>query len=157
MTRNRIFSASMLLLCLIMFLATYTFADAGSTVGRVAGPATFPRWVIAITAVFATVNLVASFISKQERKEKSTGRFDASAFISRYRSPLILSALFFAYVLALTLLGFVASTLAFLFLSQLLLRGIKTKRDIITNLAITLVGTFAVYFVFTEMLTIILP
>lgn len=149
MTKDRLFSTCILLFCLLMYVATYDFAS-GPTVGAV-GPEVFPRAVIAVTALLAGISLLTSFINKSEK------RIDLRGVPHKYRAVGFLLLLFLLYAFALPVVGFVPATLGFMFIGQATLRGLSRRKDVITNVVVTVLSTLVVYFVFTEALNILLP
>ena len=154
MTGNRLFSIGVLLVCAVFYLATFEFAVDGADEGAVSrdDPATFPRFILMVTGALAAINLAASFFAK-----KPDEKIRLKGLWAKYGNAVIILGLFSAYLLLLPRAGFIASSLLFLFTAQWVLRGLKTRKDILANITVTVTATFAVYFVFTEFLTILLP
>lgn len=134
-----------------MYVATFDFASPTGLSRGGAGPAVFPRAIIAITALLAVISLIKTFLDKSEE------RISLSGAPYRYRSVGLLLGLFLVYVLALPLVGFIASTVAFMFIAQVILTGAKRKKTLLINITVAVVSTILVYFVFTNALNIILP
>jgi len=151
MKKDRALSIILLLFCLIMYMETFNFAE--KTKMQVAGPAVYPRIVIGIIAFLALIVLIQSFFAKTKNSEA----FNWKNFKEKYSKVIILFILFGIYVYLLSVLGFILSTLLYMFISQALLMGFKQRKPIIINVCVTSVATFLVYFVFTDFLGIWLP
>ncbi|MBM7570035.1 tripartite tricarboxylate transporter TctB family protein [Aquibacillus albus] len=151
MVQDRIFGISVLIFCLIMFMETFNFAE--KTPWQIAGPAVFPRFIIAVIAVVTLVLLIKSFLQKSDR----TSSFSWETFINKYGKTIILFALFGVYVVLLPILSFIIATLLFLIVGQAVLMGLKKPKTIVLNLSISVIMTFSVYLIFTHLLNIWLP
>ncbi|UTR12107.1 tripartite tricarboxylate transporter TctB family protein [Evansella sp. LMS18] len=151
MNRDRIFSICILLFCGLMYMETFNFAR-GSDLR--AGPEVFPRILIGLIAALALIHLIKSFIIKEEKIRQS---FNRKEFLGKYWKIIAMFMIFGLYTLFLPILSFITASLIFLFAGQALLMGLRKKKLIITNLAVTFAATFFVYFIFTETLNIWLP
>jgi hypothetical protein len=82
------------------------------------GSETFPRAVLVLLAIFSTVMVArgeGSFVPRVDRAR-------VLAFLDKYRLPLLALTLFVAYIFAIERAGWLASTIVFLVLLQLVLR-----------------------------------
>lgn len=148
MTKDRLFSISILLFCLALYAATFNFAEAS---GSRVGPQVYPRAILVVVASLAAISLVLTFVHKSSEKLRYRG------FFRNYGKIVTLFIFFFFYALLLPILGFIPATLIFMFGGQAVLMGLRKPKAIATNITVTVVATFAVYFIFTEALNILLP
>ncbi|MFZ7103029.1 MAG: tripartite tricarboxylate transporter TctB family protein [Peptococcaceae bacterium] len=151
MTKDRVLSIVTLMVCFIMYRETYQFAKKASW--QLVGPQVFPRVVIIIIALLAVIILIQSFIYENSKKEK----FDFRKFWGSYGKSVVIFFVFGLYVIFLPRIHFMAATIMFLVATQALLMGVKKRKALITNLAVTLIATFSVYTIFTNFLNIWLP
>lgn len=153
MTKDRIFGSSILLFCLVMYMETFNFAE--KTKWQVAGPEAFPRAIIGFVAVTTVILLIQTFF--QKTKSNSSSSFTWKEFLPNYGKIIIQFALFGIYVFLLPILSFIPATIIFLIVGQALLMGFKKPKEILLNLTISFITTFAIYLIFTYLLKIWLP
>lgn len=153
MKKDRILSICMLLICVIFYLETFNFPEKTSI--QVAGPAAYPRVLLYAIAFFSIIILIKSFITKADGEDSTS--FSWKEFLNKYKIIVLLFLFFGVYVFILSIVGFIVATLLFMFGSQALLMGLKKSKPVIINICVTLIATLSVYFVFTELLGILLP
>ncbi|MEC5423305.1 tripartite tricarboxylate transporter TctB family protein [Virgibacillus sp. C22-A2] len=154
MVKNRILSICTLIVCLVMYMETFKFGEKTSV--QVVSPAAYPRFLLYFIAGFSIFILIQSFFTKTDKNQAIV--FNFKKFWNKYREIILLFLFFGFYVFLLSSnVGFIISTLLFMFASQALLMGLKRLKSVITNISVTTVLTFFVYFTFTEMLSIMLP
>ena len=112
------------------------------------GPGFYPRIVLALTALFAAALVVADL----RRKRKAELAADAN-----YAAVVLHFALFGLYVLALPGLGFRLSTAAYIAAANAFLDRPKGALSWVRVLAVALIATAVVYFVFERYLFVLLP
>jgi putative tricarboxylic transport membrane protein len=149
-TKDRVFSISMLMLCVILYLETYNFRE-GSTL-RVA-PETFPRIIIIVIFVLTLFNLIRSIITHKAEPLS----IEQVVFFKRYGKVIVLFVFFGLYVYLMSKLNFVVAALIFMFASQAVFTGVWKMKPVVTNLITTFVSVYTIYFVFTNVLKIWLP
>lgn len=119
------------------------------------GSALFPRLLLAVIGLLATILLVRSLIV--ERPRRDTPRRTFPEWLRHHRTVLSLFGLFGLYALLLPVIGYLPATLAFLVASLALLLGIDTRRKWIINLAVAFTLAPLVYVIFRFGLNIWLP
>jgi hypothetical protein len=122
------------------------------------GPGFYPRIVLAITAGFASVLIVADVIARRRARvvPVETGTQPKHAR-PNYRLVVVAFAIFTAYVVSLQWLGFRLATAAFLLVMQAALDRPKAPRRWALLAVIAIVGTAVIYLVFERYLHVLLP
>jgi putative tricarboxylic transport membrane protein len=112
------------------------------------GPGFYPRIVLGITAVFALALVVADFFSEKRPKVQES---------LNYLLVLEMFAVFGLYCGALPYLGFRVSTFLYVAASNALLDWPKSWKGAARVVAVALITTVIVYYVFEHYLTVLLP
>jgi len=152
MTRDMAFSLGMLLLAGIMYLETLSFPS-GSRFR--ADPATFPTFLIAIIAGLSLVLLLRSIVVDGARLHFQWGKI-GNTIVNYWLVPTVF-AIFALYVVALSHLGFVVSTLVFLIIGQALIARRIDIRYLLRAFGIAVGATLLIYYSFSHLLRIWLP
>jgi len=151
MIRDRLLAVLTIMVGIIMYTETYTFARKASW--QLVGPEVFPRVLIVIIVLLSLILLIQSFFTKHPETKK----FELQEFLNKNGKSIIIFIIFGIYVFLLSRVHFIISTLLFLFTTQALLTGVKKSKLLIRNLIVTLVATFSIYIIFTNILSIWLP
>jgi len=112
------------------------------------GPGYYPRIVLAITALLAIGVVVTDFLSPA--KPKSGEKLNYGMVVSMF-------AMFGLYCGALPFLGFRISTLFYVAAANALLDAPKGARGWMRVIAVSVITTVVVYYVFERYLTVLLP
>lgn len=120
------------------------------------GPGFYPR-MLAIVLIVLSMLLV---IDETVKAAKARRMADSSAELSDERIikidelkyPLIFLGLMAVYILLLNVLGFILDTILFLIAGTQILKG-----KLLTSIIISLVFSFAIYFIFANLLRVNLP
>lgn len=120
------------------------------------GPDFMPTVIGILTFVLAAILLV---ITLKNLKENLANAENAKAEECEYRQMLLSLLLILVYVFTLQPIGFIITTIVYLPLQMLVLGGKeqRTKKEIITVTVISVVFTFAVFFLFRYGFKIVLP
>ena len=110
------------------------------------GPGFYPRIVLGVTAVLALAVLVFSFGRKPDEQQA----VDYGMVVSMF-------AVFGLYCGALPFLGFRISTLFYVAAANALLDAPKGARGWMRVIAVSVITTVVVYYVFERYLTVLLP
>ncbi len=157
--KNLAFAIGILLFCILMYMETFRFASESTL--RV-GPQVYPRILLAVLACLTGVYIMKEIVMKaisnktqEENKEKK--HFNWRSFFSYYYKTFFVFVLFALYIFLLNNVGFIISSLIFLFIGQTLLMKMKSIKLYIINVSVTFVATFFIFIVFTEVLGVRLP
>jgi hypothetical protein len=131
-----------------VFLANQASADAFAITPRDIGPTAVPNIIATITTVFAVALIVKAFKAGESGEEVEG--LSGSAWFSHVMR---LGGLFGAYVCAIWLVGFLISTMAFLFISYRWFSRTSWRASV----SITIVSSLAIFFLFTEFFVVRLP
>ncbi|MDQ3027639.1 MAG: tripartite tricarboxylate transporter TctB family protein [Pseudomonadota bacterium] len=118
------------------------------------GPGFYPRIVLAITAAFALVLVVADVVSRRKPVARAVPPAVPPA---NYALVLVAFGIFAAYVVMLPWLGFRVGSLAFLAAMQVALERPSTARGWLRVAAVSIVATVVTYLVFESYLHVLLP
>ncbi len=119
------------------------------------GSAFYPQLLLAVIGALAMVLLARSFLPTQPRQAPLLP--DIRDFVVRQYKIVLLFVLFGLYAALLPVLGFNAATMGYLAASFALLIGFGKWRKLILALAVAVVATLLVYYVFQYGLRIRLP
>lgn len=129
-----------------------------ATVGNPVAPVIFPI-MVGIALFLSGLLLMSQEIRKQKTGKETAGSIELKVHgfrAIRYENKMIfatvLCSLFYAFTF--NSLGYIFSTIIFLGILLFALNGLKKWK---TNLVVTLIFSFAVYFIFTQLLAIPLP
>jgi hypothetical protein len=118
----------------------------------------FPKIVIAILAILAAIIVAKNVVIRARNKQpaiKTAWKFfipDADLFML-FGS----FALFILYILALDFLGFLVSSLIFIFLFNLLFCRTFKRKSVLVSLGISLISCVSVWYLFSVVFNISLP
>ncbi|SFJ80570.1 Tripartite tricarboxylate transporter TctB family protein [Halobacillus dabanensis] len=117
----------------------------------------FPRIIITILLILGAMIVFRYFYKRV--KQGSSKKREFSFFMANYdKSKLFGSAiLLFLYPFMMELLGFLISTILFMFVITLLFIGKVQKKALFTSLTNALATTFVVWYVFGQVFDITLP
>lgn len=138
---DKIASALLLLLAIVVFVATADFPRGPTETG----PDFFPRMIVALIAFFALVQLAKSVRSEVPNTHEVSRSVAVTVAIA--------AALVVGYVAVMPFLGFVLATLLFLVVSMHF-SGVETFRH---SIPISVVVTIVLYYVFVQFLRVRLP
>jgi len=114
------------------------------------GPGFYPRIVLGITAVLATVVIATSFLARGKRAPVEESGIHYGLVAASF-------AVFGLYVGALPYLGFRVATLAYIAATNALLDPPRSLRGGLRVAALALIATAVVYVVFERYLLVLLP
>lgn len=143
---NIIGSSALILLCCFLFTQVAQIKQTGR---EAIGPRVVPYVCLGCIILFSVVSLVASLRSKEGEGAEFTTR--AKAFRS-----FITLAMYVIYIIGLNTVGFVPSTLLFLFLLAAFYYA-KLDKGLIKIAVISVCVTALVYALFTYVFKIVLP
>ncbi len=149
-----IIAVVMSLFALLIFYVSRDWPEYDVNTGY--GPGFYPR-MLAVVLVILSVLLVIDESIKAARARKAEQASDAAKDerilkIDELKFPLIFMGLMAAYTLLLNVLGFILDTIIFLFAGTQILKG-----KLVTSIIISAVFSFAIYFIFANLLRVNLP
>ena len=112
------------------------------------GPGYYPRIVLAISAAFALALVVSDLLTEKKPRAKES---------LNYLLVLEMFAVFALYVGALPYVGFRISTFLYLGATNALLDAPRSAKGGARVVAVALIATVVVYYVFERYLTVLLP
>ena len=118
------------------------------------GPGFYPRIVLAITAAFALVLLLADVVARRKRVAAPAG---ASVARPNHALVAVSFGIFAGYVVLLPWLGFRVATLVFLAAMQVALERPAHARGWARVAAVAIIATVVTYVVFESYLHVLLP
>ena len=117
------------------------------------GPGFYPRIVLAITAAFALVLVIADLVSGRKRGPAAA----TTSAPPNYALVLATFGIFAGYVVLLPWLGFRVATLVFLAVMQVALERPSNARGWARVAAVAVIATVATYVAFESYLHVLLP
>ncbi|MBM7573349.1 tripartite tricarboxylate transporter TctB family protein [Aquibacillus albus] len=147
---NRVFSIIVLAICSLFFIESMKFSEKSGV--QTFAPSFFPRVILVFIAILSVFIVIKSF--KQVDKEK-LGLL-IKHYVKEHYQVLAVIGIFFVYIGLISIIGFLWSSILFLFITFSLLRPIKRKA-LITNLTVAIVLPIGIQFVFQQLLNIYLP
>jgi putative tricarboxylic transport membrane protein len=153
MTKDRALSLALVLFIGVMFAETFNFPEKSDW--QMYSPALYPRIILSIIGILTVILCFRSFkpTIKQTADHKDRKQNSRRA----YGKIVWLFVFFGIYVILLQQLGFIIATILYLLCSQAILMGIRKPKAVILNSSVSLVATFTVYFIFTNVLQVWLP
>ena len=148
---DRIFAIFILLVGGVFFLESNKFSEKSGV--QTFAPSFFPRVIIILMVVLAISLFIKSFLSKQEESSLFT---KLKLYVSEHYRVIAIFCLFFTFTMLIPLIGFLFSSMIFMFLSTVILRPIK-KKFMATNVILAVTLPFIVQWVFQNVLNIYLP
>jgi putative tricarboxylic transport membrane protein len=152
MTKDRALSLALILFVGVMFAETFNFPEKSDW--QMFSPAFYPRIILSIISVLTLILCIRSF---KQAKPATESKDRKSSFWKEYGKVILLFVIFAIYVILLQLIGFIMATILYLLASQAVLMGIKERKAWILNSSVSLIATFTVYFIFTDVLQVWLP
>ena len=107
----------------------------------------FPKLVSALTIIFAATLIFSSI------KDKSLNSDITTVFNSDMKKPLVGMALIILYVICLTIIGYLISTIIFCYI---FLHIFKVEKKLTKGL-VSVIFSFVIYFIFSNLFLINLP
>lgn len=151
MSKDRVLAITLLLFVIVMF--TETFNIAGKNSFQIYSSAFYPRILLAVIAALTVVLLITSFLGNKKGTRKKVEFKD----LEKYAKVVLLFVFFGIYISILPYLGFILSSTIYLFISQGILMGYRKVKTLILNVAVSLIATFSIYFIFNNLLNVWLP
>ncbi|WP_052256821.1 tripartite tricarboxylate transporter TctB family protein [Salinicoccus sp. YB14-2] len=133
----------LILFSIIGFIASNSFADEADFYG----PAFFPRLIFILLFVFAIMMVLESILKRKLKVEEQV--FSKKMLLN----ALLLILTIFGYILLFNFIGFLISSILFLFASQVIF-NVKNK---IMLIGVSVVIPFILYFIFSNLFNIPLP
>lgn len=150
MSLSVISSFILVLLGIVYAIATFMLPEAA--LGRPHEPKIFPAILAFFLIIFGAILFIKEFKAQQEEKKKYGGISKMSA---KYAGQMVLTiANGVLYTIMFAPLGYVFSTIIFLVFQFLIFGGIKNLKY---GLIISIVFALAIYFIFNNLLGVILP
>lgn len=153
LTKDRALAIAMLIMVAILYVESGNIRP--PTSWQTYGSAMFPRLLLGVIAILSVLILVRSLLNGSPSQARE--RPMAMQWLKHNRVVLVLFALFGLYALVLPVLGYLASTLAFLVAAQALLLGVDSRRKWAINLGVSVVLASLVYVIFQFGLNVWLP
>jgi putative tricarboxylic transport membrane protein len=153
MVKDRALSLAIGLFIVVMSIESIEIA--GKSNWQTHSSAFYPRVLLVVMGVLATILFVKSFTHKKKSEEKV--KRSLKTLWLEYNKIFILFVCFGGYVFILTKVGFIVSTALYLFISQAVLTGLKEKKKLVLNLAVTIIATFTIFAIFNYGLNVWLP
>lgn len=138
-----------ILLSVFMYISSLGFKS-GLTTGSV-GPDGFPKIIAGAIFILAVINMI-----KIMRKRKITFAFSKEKFIEKYKAVFTILLMFIIYVFSMQYIGFLITTILFMFSTQWYLSD-RSKKNIPKMVILTLFVSLGAYFFFTSYLTVVFP
>ena len=153
MTKDRTLASAVLLMVAVLFVESGSIPE--KTSWQAYGSAIYPQVLLGCIAVFALLLLLNSF------RQTSRSQRPKAATTSERPRPNVkvvgIFVLFGAYAALLPVLGYLASTLGFMVVTQALLLGTDTRKKWLINLATAGILVPLVYVIFEYGLNVWLP
>lgn len=117
-----------------------------------------PKIVVCILIILALIMLLQEII-KGKKEGRSFSFKGKKIFIENYDKVRLWGTLilFIFYILALEMIGFLTSSLIFIFLFNVLFAGSKNKKSILTSAIISIVSSVSIWYIFGFLFNITLP
>lgn len=144
---------ALLLITAFLFHETYFFRDVYSFSF---GPRIFPRIILGCIGLCSFILILQSlaFEERTAEKKRKEGKRASTLPIFTMRSGLI--TLLALYVAVLPVVGYVPGSIAYLFLTMLLL-GERTPKRMLVYAAVSVIVTFTLAYIFGTLLRFFLP
>lgn len=154
--KDMIAGAFLLLVAVGYFLLSFQIKL--SNIDRMVGSRLFPQICGVLLALFSC-GLIAGNIMRNRRESPADAGEEAKDPAARpvYRNTILVLVSYAAFIWALNALGFVVSTVAYLFTQMIILRGASEKSRYFLYAVITALSTIAIYYLFNNVFYLILP
>ena len=147
---NIILSAVFLTGSTILFINSFSIS--GSTKWDILGARFFPQVLLGIAIFFSLIIFINSLRENRGRTENDVR--GKESFWSTYKDTLVIFACVFLFLIGFDLLGFFIGAFAFLLFLQWYLSDWEIG---IQSVAIAVVSTLCIYYVFTKFLNVLFP
>lgn len=144
-----VISIFFIILSVYMYISSLGFKS-GFTRGSV-GADGFPKIIAVAILVLAVINLIRTL-----KKKKITFEFAKDKFLEKYKPVLMILLMFAIYVFSMKYIGFIITTILFMFSTQWYLSD-RSKKNIPKIIILTLFISLGAYFFFTSYLTVVFP
>ncbi|PMC34794.1 hypothetical protein CJ195_21315 [Bacillus sp. UMB0899] len=148
---DRIFAIFILLVGGVFFIESNKFSEKSGV--QTFAPSFFPRVIIILMMILAITLLIKSFFSKQEKNSLFS---NLKLYIFEHYRVIAILGLFFVFTMLIPFIGFLFSSMIFMFFATVILRPLKL-RFMATNIILSLTLPFIVQWVFQNILNIYLP
>ncbi|AJY75147.1 tripartite tricarboxylate transporter TctB family protein [Paenibacillus beijingensis] len=148
---DRIFSLAALFIAGLFLYESRLFAEKKGV--QAFSSAFFPRLIIYALILFSVILLIQSFIKRGKRAPK--GAF--IAYLRKHWRVPFMFAWFAVYLILMPMVGFVPSTILFLFIGFLMLNFPFVPKKLLLYIPLSFVLTFAIQFIFERELNVLLP
>ncbi|MFC4321379.1 tripartite tricarboxylate transporter TctB family protein [Litchfieldia salsa] len=148
---NRIFAIVVLAISGLFFFQTTKFSEKSGV--QTFAPSFFPRIILFLIVMLSLYLLVKSFLKRDESEKVS---IMIKKYVKEHYQVLAIIGLFFLYVLFISIIGFLISSIFFLFITFTILRPKKVK-SLLANALVAIALTVSIQYVFQQMLNIYLP
>ena len=147
------------ILLLIVSIVVFVFSNKiPRLVITTIGPAFMPKLVAIGMGVFSCLLIVKSLqipTVAQKNEKRQVGQTSLLDFV-RLHIDLVTIALLFLYAIGIAVLGFLVSTIIYLFL-HINLMGINKKQNLLVALVVSISISVGVYMLFSKVLYVMLP
>jgi hypothetical protein len=144
-----VISIFFIILSIYMYISSLGFKS-GFTRGSV-GADGFPKIIAVAILVLAVINLIRTL-----KKKKISFEFSKEKFLEKYKPVLMILLMFAIYVFSMKYIGFIITTILFMFSTQWYLSD-RSKKNIPKIIILTLFISLGAYFFFTSYLTVVFP
>ncbi|WP_078544727.1 tripartite tricarboxylate transporter TctB family protein [Litchfieldia alkalitelluris] len=148
---NRIFSIVVLAISGLFFFQTTKFSEKSGV--QTFAPSFFPRIILFLIVMLSLYLLVKSFLKKDESEKVVVM---VKTYVKEHYQVLVMIGIFFLYILLIPMIGFLISSIFFLFITFTLLRPKKVK-SLFANAIVAIALSISIQYVFQQMLNIYLP
>lgn len=149
--RDLQFSIGVLLLCVIMYIGTFSIKITQAV--RVSA-AYFPRLILGITALLAIIYMISALKTLKNSKGKETEENGEKSDIKRI---LLTMGMFIVYGVLVDILGFIIASIGYLIIQMWIMLEVRNKKELIKFAAISTISMVLVYFIFTRLFYVTLP
>lgn len=140
---------------IVLFVLTATMG--ATKKGTDVGADFLPR-IIAILIIALSLGFIAVTVSGiMSARKAGTANDEAPAEKKNYKGIIMTMALLIAYVALMNTIGFIVTTIVYLFLQMLILGHEPTKKQIILYAVISVVAPIIIYYVFVNGFQLLLP
>ena len=123
------------------------------------GPMTsdiWPRIILTILTALTLLYLVQSLRGRIDREDERVVHGGIGGFLSYYRNPIIIFALFFAFLVTLPVFGMLLGGAIYVFLSLTAIGG-WSRRQLVRHAVIAVLSIGTMWLIFTYGLGVLLP
>lgn len=144
-------SVGMLLFSAFFYASSYMIKDSGIVA---IGPAFIPRIVCGGMGLLALIQMVLDLLELRRQKGKPADPAEKREI--NVAMVLATVALFALYIFCLSILGFIISTILYLFV-QMFLLSVGKKQNLVLFAVISIALTVLIYFFFRQVMYLMLP